>query len=91
MYNGILLSHKKERNNATCSNIDGTRDSHTSKLSQKEKDKFWNLIYGTKEPIYRKETNSGTWRKDLWLLGVGGGSGVDWESRVSRCKLLHLE
>ena len=29
IYNGILLSHKKEQNNAICSNIDGTRDSHT--------------------------------------------------------------
>ena len=25
-YNGILLSHKKECNKATCSNIDGYRD-----------------------------------------------------------------
>ena len=23
--------------------------------------------------------------------GAGGGSGVDWEFRVGRCKLLHLE
>ena len=27
--NGTLLSHKKERNNAICSNIDGPRDCHT--------------------------------------------------------------
>ena len=27
-----------------------------------------NLIYGTNEPIYRKETNSWTWRADLQLL-----------------------
>ena len=33
-----LLSHKKEQiNNAICSNMDGTRDSHTSEVSQKEK------------------------------------------------------
>ena len=39
-------------------------------VSQKEKDKhhivinyMQNLIYGKKEPIYRKETNSWTWRK----------------------------
>ena len=29
IYNGILLSHKKGQNNAICSNMDGTRDSHT--------------------------------------------------------------
>ena len=27
--NGILLSHKKEWNNAICSNMDGPRDYHT--------------------------------------------------------------
>ena len=29
IHNGILLSHKKEQNNAIYSNMDGTRDSHT--------------------------------------------------------------
>ena len=29
IYNGILLSHNKEWNNAICSNMDGPRDSHT--------------------------------------------------------------
>ena len=43
-----------------------------SELSQKEKDKYsityiWHVIYGTNEPIYRKETNAQTWRTDLWL------------------------
>ena len=28
-YNGILLSHKKEWNNAICSNVDGPRNQHT--------------------------------------------------------------
>ena len=28
---------------------------------------LWNLIYGTKEAVYRKVTNSWTWRTDLWL------------------------
>ena len=29
IYNGILLSHKKEQNNTICSNMDATRDYHT--------------------------------------------------------------
>ena len=29
IYNGILLSHKKEWNNAICSNMDGPGDYHT--------------------------------------------------------------
>ena len=49
IYNGILLSHKKEQNNAICSDMDGPRDCDT-KWSQTEKDKLsydiaqmWNL------------------------------------------------
>ena len=29
IYNGILLSHKKEQNNAICNNMDGPGDCHT--------------------------------------------------------------
>ena len=29
IYNGILFSHKKERNNAICSNMDEPKDCHT--------------------------------------------------------------
>ena len=29
VYSGILLGHKREQNNAICSFVDGTRDSHT--------------------------------------------------------------
>ena len=50
-----------------------------SKVSQREKDKYYmishifNLIYGTTEPIYRKETNSWTWKADFLLSRVGEG------------------
>ena len=39
IYNGILLSHKKEWNNAICSNMEGPRDYH-SKWSKPDKDKY---------------------------------------------------
>ena len=39
MYNRILLNHKKEQNNATCSNMDEPRDYYT-KRSKSEKDKY---------------------------------------------------
>ena len=42
IYDGILLSHKKEQNNAICSNTDATRDYHT-KGSESEKDKYHKL------------------------------------------------
>ena len=39
IYNGLLLSHKKEWNNAICSNMDGPRDYRT-KWNIPEKDKY---------------------------------------------------
>ena len=64
VYNGILLSHKKEWNNAICSNMDATRDDYT----KSERDRqipyditcMWNLKYNTNEPIYKAETDSQT-------------------------------
>ena len=41
--NGILLSHKKELNNAICNNMDGPREYHT-KGSKPDKDKY-HMIY----------------------------------------------
>ena len=93
------IVHKKEQNNAICSNMDGTRASHT-KWSKSERERqipydityMWNLKCGTNEPICKTETDSQTWRTDWWVAkGEKGGSGMDWESGVSRCKLLHLE
>ena len=58
------ISHKKERNIATCSNMDGPRDYHT-KWSNSERDGqipyityMWNLKYNTNEHIYKTETDS---------------------------------
>ena len=67
IYNGILLSHKKEWNNAICSNMDGPRGYHT-KWSKSDRERqipydityLWNLKYDTNEPIYETETESWT-------------------------------
>ena len=67
IYNGILLRHKKEWNNAICSNMDATRDYHT-KWSKSERQRripydityMWNLKYDTNELIYKTETDSQT-------------------------------
>ena len=42
LYNGILVSHKKEGNNAICSNMDGPRDHHT-KWSKSDREIY--IIY----------------------------------------------
>ena len=64
-YNGILLSHQIEPNNATCSNMDATRE-YYPKWSKSERERqilygityTWSLRYDTNEPIYKAETNS---------------------------------
>ena len=44
IYNGLLLSHKKERNWVICRDVDGPRDCH-SEVSQKEKNKYCILTH----------------------------------------------
>ena len=50
LYNGILLSHQKEWNNAICSHMDGPREYHTKWSKQDTQSKIsydiaymWNL------------------------------------------------
>ena len=45
IHNVILLNHKKEQNNAICSNMDEPRD-YPTKWSQKEKYHMISLRYG---------------------------------------------
>ena len=40
IHNEILLNHKKEQNNAICSNMGGPRDYHIEEVYQGEKDKY---------------------------------------------------
>ena len=98
VHSGILLSHKNEQNNAICSNMDGTRDSHPE-WSKSERERqipydityICNLIYGTNETSHRKETH-GLGELTFGCQGERGGSGMDGrESGVNICKLLHLE
>ena len=43
--NGILLSHKKEWNNAICSNMDGPRDYHITKVGPTKINIIWYHLY----------------------------------------------
>ena len=45
IYNGILLSHKKERNWVICRGMDGPRVVIWSEVSQKEKKKYCILTH----------------------------------------------
>ena len=68
IYNGILFSHKKEWNNAICSNMDGLRDCHTEwSKSDREGEILYDIPYmwtlkrnDTNELMYKTETDSQT-------------------------------
>ena len=61
-HNKILLSHKKEWNNAICSNMDGPRDYHTE-WSKPDRERqilydityMQNLKYDTNELVYETD------------------------------------
>jgi len=89
--NGILLSHKKEQNNATHSDMNATRDDHT-KWSQSERERqtpydisyMWNLEYNTNKLIYETKKSQTEWT-DWWLpRGRGSGKGQNgcWGQQV---------
>ena len=85
IHNGILLSHKKEQNNAICSDMDRTRDSHTE-LSKSERGRqipydityIWYLIHGTNEPSHRRRTDL---EKRL-VVAKGEGEAVGWTENL---------
>ena len=84
-YNGVLLNHYKEWNNAICSNMDTTRDYHT-KWHKSEWERqmpcdithMWNLTYDTNEPIYAEAPI--LWPPDVksWLIRKDLDARKDW-------------
>ena len=67
IYNGILLSHKKEGNDAICSNMHGPRDCHSEwSMSDTKRQVLYDINYmwilkkkqGTNELIYKTESES---------------------------------
>ena len=85
VYNGILLSHKKEKNNAICSNSDATRDSIPSEVSEKEKNRYHISLIS--RMYYTAQMNLSTKKKQTHGHGEetcgchGGreGNGMDWD------------
>ena len=60
IWNGILVSHKKEWNNAICSNMDGHRNYHTKWSKPEETNVIWYHLYvkSKKKPKTYKQTYS---------------------------------
>ena len=76
-HNGILLSHKKEQNNAICTNMDGPGDYHT-KWSNIEQHKYMISIICRieKENIQMNlfKNQKQTHKLKEWTCGYQGGS-----------------
>ena len=54
---------------------------------------MWNLTKkDTNELIYKTETDSQTFKTNLWLpKGTGCGEGMDWRFGIGMCTLLYIE
>ena len=66
IYNGVLLNHGKELNNAICSNMNGSEEYIKWSKSERERQipyditYTWNLKYDTNESTYETETATQT-------------------------------
>ena len=88
IYNGMLLTHKKEWNNVSCSNIDATRDYHTKWIhSEKDWQSPYDFVYVWN--LWNRLTDI----KNRFVVatGAGVGEGMEREFRLSRWKLLCIE
>ena len=74
IYNGILFSHKKQQNNAICSNMYGPRNGYTEwNKSDRERQILCNTAYMRN---LKKGTNEIIYKAELKLhLGFPGGAG----------------
>ena len=86
IYNGILLSHKKEQNWVICRVVDGPRDCHAewSKSEREKQISYINAYMWNLEKWYRWTSLQGRNRdidienKHMDTKG-GRGSGMNWE------------
>ena len=97
-YNGILLSHKKEWNDAICSNMDGSRDYYTkwSILSEdRERNIIWHHLHVESKKEYKWtylqnrnryidfENKLMVTKWDRWKAG----GGTDWRFGIAHCSI----
>ena len=90
MYNGILLSHRKEWNKAICSNMEGPRDykwsrSNTIGYSFYVESKIWHRW------TYLQNRLTDIDNRLEVAKGKEGGGGMHWEFGSSGWKVLYLE
>ena len=96
IYNGLLLTHKKEWNNAVCGNMDEPRDCHTEwSMSDSERQISYNIAYmwNLKKKGYKwtylQNRNWVTDVKNKLMVTIRErGGGINWEIGIDIYTLL---
>ena len=103
IYNGILLTHKKELNWVICRDVDGPRDCHTE-WSKSEREKqishinacMWNLgkwYRWTSLQGRNRDTDVESKHMDTkgGKQGCSGGGGMNWGSGIDMYTLICIK
>ena len=101
VYNGILLSHKKEGNWVICRDVDGPRDCHTewSKSEREKQISYSNAYMWNLEEWYRwttvqgrnRDTDVENKRVDTKGGMWGGCGGMNWEIGIDIYTLICIK
>ena len=106
IYNGVLLSHKKERNWVICRDVDGSRDCHTERSKSERKKQIsyinaymWNLekmvqmnrFAGQKVRHRCREQTYGHQGGKAAAGGGGGGGVMNWEIGIDMHTLMCIK
>ena len=92
IYDGMLLSHKKDWNNAICGNMDGHRDDRISEVILTKTNIRLHRLYVKSKKWYKwtshkAETESQVQKTSMVIRGNRGG--INWETGVDICMLLY--
>ena len=97
IYNGILLSNKKEQKNAICNNMDGPRDCQTewSKSDTERQTSYditymWNLKKMVQINLFTKQKWSHRCKKQTYGYQRMGGL-INWKIGIDTCTLLCIK
>ena len=88
---------KKEWDISICSNMDTTRDTVLSEVKSEGESTMWYHLYVESkvwhEWIYLRDRNRLRDIENRFMASKGKGveGGLEWETGVSRCKLLYME
>ena len=96
IYSGILLSHKKEQNNAIYSEMD-REIVILSEISQRKINIIWYCLYVNPKNnivqmnLFTEQKELQIQKANLWLPRGKGWVGINWEIGMDIYTLLHID